>query len=232
MKRKINKDPSFLLYPEKFIMGTMFMSNEEVGKYIKLLCVQHQCGGLIEKADFNDVVGNSEKLRRKFIETEDGFFNTKLMEVMEERNIKCNNLSDNAKIRWEKEKQKKCKCNANASSLDMLSLDIDKDINKDVVKDVKIKYAENVFLTEKEYNQILNKHFKGSKEWMDRAIEKLDAYKLSGDNTYKSDAGAIRSWVVKEMKKEALEENKNKPENKHAGIDEWLIKKTKEMEDA
>ena len=109
---------------------------------------------------------------------------------------------------------------------------VNETVNKDVVKDVKIKYAENVFLTEKEYNQILTKHFNGSKEWMDRAIEKLDAYKLSGDNTYKSDAGAIRSWVVKEMKKEALEENKNKPENKHAGIDEWLIKKTKEMEDA
>jgi len=109
---------------------------------------------------------------------------------------------------------------------------VNEDVIVPVVKDVKIKYAENVYLTEKEYNQIITKHFSGSKEWMDRAIEKLDSYKLSNDNTYKSDAGAIRSWVVKEMKKEALEEHKNQPENKHAGIDAWLIKKTKEMEDA
>ena len=226
MKRKINKDPSFLLYPEKFIMGTMFMSDEEVGKYIKLLCVQHQCGGLIEKADFNDVVGNSEKLKRKFIETEDGYFNTKLMEVMEERNEKCNNLSKNAKIRWEKEKQKKCKSNANASDLDMLSLDVDKDINKDVVKDVKIKYAENVKLTEKEYNQIITKYFNGDKKLMDLAVDKLDSAKLAKGYKYKSDAGAIRSWVAAEIN----EKSKTKQSKQETITEKNLANAQKVME--
>ena len=43
---KKNKDPAILFYPEVFIMGTIFMSDEEVGKYIRLLCYQHQHGGL------------------------------------------------------------------------------------------------------------------------------------------------------------------------------------------
>ena len=151
--------------------------------------------------------------------------------LLQKRMIKDNSLSviraevgslGGKKTQLALAKKKANSVNANAS--------VNETVNKDVVKDVKIKYAENVFLTEKEYNQILTKHFNGSKEWMDRAIEKLDAYKLSGDNTYKSDAGAIRSWVVKEMKKEALEENKNKPENKHAGILEWLAES--EIKDA
>lgn len=38
------KDPAFLFYSSDFLTGTMFLSNEEVGIYIRLLCVQHQKG--------------------------------------------------------------------------------------------------------------------------------------------------------------------------------------------
>jgi hypothetical protein len=38
------KDPAFLFYSSDFLTGVMFMTNEEVGIYIRLLCVQHQKG--------------------------------------------------------------------------------------------------------------------------------------------------------------------------------------------
>lgn len=100
------KDPAFLLYTQDFITGTMFMTDKQAGIYIRLLCAQHQHGGIIKKNLFNSKVGNDELLRSKFIETDDGFFNERLMKEMEKRSVKSSNLSDNAKVRWEKEKAK------------------------------------------------------------------------------------------------------------------------------
>lgn len=34
----MNKDPAFLFYYQDFLVGTILMSDEEVGKYIKILC--------------------------------------------------------------------------------------------------------------------------------------------------------------------------------------------------
>lgn len=98
------KDPAFLFYPQDFITGTMFMSNEQTGIYIRLLCSQHQHGGLVDKVSFNSLVGSHEILRSKFIETEEGFYNIRLMEEMGLRNQKSNNLSAAAKETWEKRK--------------------------------------------------------------------------------------------------------------------------------
>ena len=39
-----NKDPAFLFYSSDFLTGTMFFTDEQVGKYIRLLCAQHQKG--------------------------------------------------------------------------------------------------------------------------------------------------------------------------------------------
>ena len=46
------KDPAFLFYSSDFLSGTMLMSDEEVGQYIRLLCLQHQKGHLKEKDMF------------------------------------------------------------------------------------------------------------------------------------------------------------------------------------
>jgi len=135
------KDPAFLFYPEKFINGTMFMTNEQTGKYIKLLCHEHQNGGLIDKDDFNNFVGDDKKLRAKFIETDDGFFNEKLMSEIEKRKVKSENMSANAKIRWDEHKQKQCNCITNADANAMQPLN--KDISINTTKDLINKYTED-----------------------------------------------------------------------------------------
>ena len=43
------KDPAVLFYTSDFLVGASDLSNEECGKYIKLLCLQHQKGHLSEK---------------------------------------------------------------------------------------------------------------------------------------------------------------------------------------
>ena len=99
-----HKDPAFLFYASDFLTGTMFMSNEQVGIYIRLLCSQHQHGGMIDKVSFNSMVGLNDIIRTKFIETDTGFYNIRLMEEMSIRNKKSNNMSKAAFETWEKRK--------------------------------------------------------------------------------------------------------------------------------
>jgi uncharacterized protein YdaU (DUF1376 family) len=99
-----SKDPAFLFYSSDFLTGTMFMTNEQIGIYIRLLCSQHQHGGIIDKISFNSMVGNHDIVKSKFVESELGFYNIRLMEVMELRNKKSNNISDAVKNIWEKRK--------------------------------------------------------------------------------------------------------------------------------
>lgn len=62
------------------------MNFEQRGKYIYLLCAQHQHGGYIEKNSFNAIVGNDEMLKSKFEESEQGFFNKRLvMEILKRK---------------------------------------------------------------------------------------------------------------------------------------------------
>ena len=99
------KDPAFLFYPSDFLTGTMFMNNEQIGIYIRLLCSQHQHGGIIDKLSFNALVGENHLIKSKFIETETGFYNERLTIEMDKRNKKSNNMSETAKDVWKKRKE-------------------------------------------------------------------------------------------------------------------------------
>ncbi len=68
-----NKDPAFLFYTADFVVGTMFMSNEQVGKYIRLLCAQHQKGHLTSE-EFDSICGKDAIVRKKFELDKDGFY--------------------------------------------------------------------------------------------------------------------------------------------------------------
>lgn len=60
-------------------------------------------------------------------------------------------------------------------------------------------YAENVKMTESEYNNLVEKYSEEGARWM---ITKLDNYKAARGMVYKSDYRAILNWVVKEWQKE------------------------------
>ncbi|MCP4181442.1 MAG: hypothetical protein GY756_27075 [bacterium] len=67
-----------------------------------------------------------------------------------------------------------------------------------VKKPTKIKYSDFVSMKETEYNSLVEKY---NKPFVKKCIDKLSLYKESSGKTYKSDAAAIRSWVVDEIKK-------------------------------
>lgn len=99
------KDPAFLFYPSDFLTGTMFMNNEQLGIYIRLLCSQHQHGGIIDKISFNSMVGQHEIVKAKFIECELGFYNERLAEEMQKRQKKSSNIREAVKQVWKLRKE-------------------------------------------------------------------------------------------------------------------------------
>jgi uncharacterized protein YdaU (DUF1376 family) len=137
------KDPAFLFYPSDFLTGTMFMNNEQIGIYIRLLCSQHQHGGIIDKLSFNSLVGENHLLKSKFIETETGFYNERLTIEMDKRNKKSNNMSETAKKVWEnrkiqlynKSKESEYNCITDVKKNDTIviqTVNRNEDINKDI----------------------------------------------------------------------------------------------------
>lgn len=73
------KDPAFLLYTSDFLTGTMLMTDEQVGKYIRLMCYEHQHGRLSEQDMLKICKTHDEDVFSKFHVDESGmYFNERL----------------------------------------------------------------------------------------------------------------------------------------------------------
>jgi len=79
MKKK-NNDPAFLFYPEKFLIGITFMTNEEVGMYIKLLCHQHTHGHLSDRMIDRICGGWCDFITEKFVQDSDGLWYNEVLD--------------------------------------------------------------------------------------------------------------------------------------------------------
>ena len=80
------KDPAVLFYTSDFLTGTFTMNYEQRGKYITLLCLQHQQGFLTDE-DLKNVLDDTDlKIFSKFEKLSDGlFYNIKLKNESERR---------------------------------------------------------------------------------------------------------------------------------------------------
>lgn len=97
------KDPAFPFYSSDFLTGTMIMTDEEVGKYIRLLCYQHQHGHFDESAMQSLCKGNATALiKSKFEIDENGlYYNERLDKEMIKRREHAEKQRQNALKRWE-----------------------------------------------------------------------------------------------------------------------------------
>jgi hypothetical protein len=91
------KDPAVLLYTQDFLTGTFLMTNEQVGKYIRLLCLQQQNGGLCE-ADMLQICGEKDdKIWAKF-DCENGhYYNKRMLLETKKRSAYSESRRNNAK---------------------------------------------------------------------------------------------------------------------------------------
>lgn len=83
----------------------------------------------------------------------------------------------------------------------------------------KKRYAENVSMTDDEYQKLIDKYGKTD---TDRLIEILDNYKGSSGKSYKSDYRAILNWVVDRLKEEQTQKRGKAPLQTYQGGSEEM----------
>lgn len=153
------KDPAFLFYSSDFLSGTMLMTDEEIGQYIKLLCLQHQKGHLKEKDILNICKTYNEDIFSKFKKDEEGnYYNERLEYEANKRKAYSESRRNNRKKKETYEKDMKNICNSyeqhmgNANANENRNININKNnskVNDSCVNDLQVIidfYNENIGL--------------------------------------------------------------------------------------
>ena len=95
----MSKDPAVLFYTSDFITGTLTMTDSQRGKYIMLLCLQHQQGYLTEEDMMNICKTYDNKIFSKFSKNESGYYYNERMKFESDKRKKYSeSRSKNRKI--------------------------------------------------------------------------------------------------------------------------------------
>ena len=95
-KQTSGKDPAVLFYTQDFIVGTYSWTNEQKGKYITLLCLQHQKLNKLTLSEIQFIAEGDELVLEKFPLQEDGYYsNTRLAMEIENRKVRTDSSRAN-----------------------------------------------------------------------------------------------------------------------------------------
>jgi hypothetical protein len=125
------KDPALLFYTSDFYIGTMGMTDEQVGRYIRLLCLHHQIGRLSEFVMRNTMAGELDPgVIAKFKVDDDGnYYNERLeLEADKRKNFTESRLQNLQGAKKEPEKKKTPHMGAH---IEGHMVNVNKDVNKD-----------------------------------------------------------------------------------------------------
>lgn len=147
------KDPAFLFYSNDFLTGTYLMTNEQVGQYIRLMCLQHQKGHLTEKDMLKICNTQDEEVISKFKKDEEGlYYNERLEEEITRRKAYSKSRSENRK---KKEKDNICETYVphmeNENEIENINLN-----NNNKIKEFKKPKSNNAYVNESqsEFNNL------------------------------------------------------------------------------
>ena len=141
------KDPAFLFYSSDFITGTYFMTDEQVGKYIRLMCMQHQKEKLTEKDMLKICKTYDEDIYNKFIKDENGYYyNKRLLEEIEKRKAYSESRRKNRQNKTKKEDMKNiCKTYdehmENENEIENINININKNNKYEEIINLYNKYC-------------------------------------------------------------------------------------------
>jgi hypothetical protein len=191
------KDPALLFYTSDFLTGTFTMTNEQVGIYIRLLCIQHQRKGFVDKNSFNLLINGHDIVREKFIETEEGFYNERLRAEMARRTAYSESRSKNRLSK----KDMNDICQSYDGHMETETETITKEVNKRKAA-FKHPTAEEVCDYCIERNNLIDPQafvdFYESKDWM------------IGKNKMKDWKAAVRTWEKRSKEDKKAGDSPNK----------------------
>jgi hypothetical protein len=158
------KDPAVLFYTNDFLAGTITMSDDQVGKYIRLLCIQHQKGILTPKDMLNICKSYDEDVYCKFIKDSDGnFYNERMKNESDRRKRYSESRKANRDSKPEKPVKKGNKKGKNISESYVKHMEtetITETINENVNKYSESDFKKEIFSFKEKYSdQMLLKFF-------------------------------------------------------------------------
>ena len=176
------KSPAINFYTSDFLTGTTFMTNEQVGAYIRLLSYQHQFGHLTKEQVFS--ITKDELVLSKFKVDKKGlFFNKRMDEEIEKRKKYSESRARNrSNINKNKEKDMKniCKTYEKHMENEIENININNNINNNK-KDKYGKYK-RIKLTKEEYQRLIDEY---GEDFITTQIDLLDEYVESNNNKNK-----------------------------------------------
>lgn len=206
------KNPAVLFYTSDFITGTMFMSNEEVGAYIRCLCMQHQKGHL-SNDEMLQICGDKllEKVSSKFKKDSKGFYYNKRMdEEIEKRENYSKSRANNRKSKKTYEKDMKKISKTYEEHMENENENINENENnkrftKPTLEDIQ-EYCKSrnnnidpyKFYEYYETNNWKDKDNKQIKNWKQKIIT------WEGRNKNKTEDAIIPNWFNKDIKKQEI----------------------------
>ena len=169
----MSKDPAVLFYTSDFLSGTFTMTDEQVGKYIRLLCLQHQKGKLTEKDMLSICKAYDSDIWDKFKVVDGVYINERMYNEAIRRQKFTESRRNNAKSPKNESTSK-----AYAKHMETETETINRTINKDINIDFEFfwnEYDKKVGVKEKlkkKWNNLTN-------EERQNAMNYIDLYKQS-----------------------------------------------------
>jgi uncharacterized protein YdaU (DUF1376 family) len=204
------KDPAFLFYPGDFTTGTQFFTDEQVGKYIRLLLAQHQTGHLHEKHMLQICKTHDKDVFDKFRQDENGLYYN---ERLENEIIKRKEYS---KSRSENRKKKNI---SSSHDIDMENKNKDSNYSNSLTNGNGAWSTEKMlFLNAEQWQYKQSSEYKISKNAL---LEYINVFlnRIELQEDYKSESELKKhcaNWLRKNIsvdKTKALEEKRILPEN-------------------
>ncbi len=169
------------------------MSHEQRGKYVSLLCYQHQLGPLTEEQMLSVCIVRDSVIFKKFKQNAQGlYYNERLEQESSKR----------SKFTSSRRKNLANMSDHMVEPNDVHMLSHMENVNEDVIettskttKEGKVKFLEFVFMTQGQYDQLAQKL---GKTVLDQYVERLNNYIGSQGKKYKSHYHTILSWTAKD----------------------------------
>ena len=167
------KDPAVLFYTSDFLSGTMTMRNEQVGKYIKLLCIQHQQGHLSEE-DMLEICGAyDERIFSKFVKDEQGlYYNVRMELEANKRRAYIESRSKNRKGNKNEDMNEHMEKDMNEDMLNHMIPHMENENINENINNNKNKYKDTIISIFEYWKTISNKSRIKLTEKLSKVIEK------------------------------------------------------------
>ena len=184
------KDPAILFYTADFITGTLTMTDEQRGKYIILLCLQHQKGYLTEKDMLNICKTYDEDIFSKFTVQDGKYYNERMKNEAEKRKKYSESRRNNRMNKDSDDNKENNICESYVNHMENRNRNIIIDINSNNINTEFENFRKLYPGTKRGYETEFN-NFKKHKDWklvvdqlygkLQQQIEIRSKKKINGD---------------------------------------------------